>query len=261
MVEELGREAERRRKEKESGRGYGERGGRNDGYEDEEEERGETVEELLGLPPLDGDKNGDKRNATVADVRENGQEGGSAVKDQRPPSSPERDPISIPSTSTLESPAAQNYQQLRNDRFSSTTTTTTSNLRNRRPNTQSPNNNKTTATSSSPSHTSTKSTLRHDRQTQTSLTSSLLQLAQQLRSQSESLSTTLTTTDASKLQAALAGLDSNVSGLEAASRKMGFLKRMSEGEGWWGRLMLYAWIVGGWVVAVLLVFVGPKFRF
>ncbi len=42
---------------------------------------------------------------------------------------------------------------------------------------------------------------------------------------------------------------------------MGLLKRMSEGKGWWGRIMLYAWIGGLWVVAILLVFVGPKLRF
>ena len=42
---------------------------------------------------------------------------------------------------------------------------------------------------------------------------------------------------------------------------MGLLTRMSEGEGWLGRMMLYAWIGGLWIVAIALVFVGPKFRF
>jgi hypothetical protein len=49
--------------------------------------------------------------------------------------------------------------------------------------------------------------------------------------------------------------------MEAAGKRMGLLKRMSEGKGWWGRIMLYAWIGGLWVVAILLVFVGPKLRF
>jgi len=57
------------------------------------------------------------------------------------------------------------------------------------------------------------------------------------------------------------GLDKNAQSMEAAGRKMGMLRRMSEGKGWWGRMMLYAWIGGLWIAAILLVFVGPKFRF
>jgi hypothetical protein len=49
--------------------------------------------------------------------------------------------------------------------------------------------------------------------------------------------------------------------MEAAGKRMGMLRRMTEGKGWFGRMMLYAWIAGLWVVAILLVFVGPKFRF
>jgi hypothetical protein len=49
--------------------------------------------------------------------------------------------------------------------------------------------------------------------------------------------------------------------MEAASKRIGMLRRMSEGKGWWGRIMLYAWIFGLWIVAILLVFVGPKLRF
>jgi len=60
---------------------------------------------------------------------------------------------------------------------------------------------------------------------------------------------------------AVRGLDKNTTGMEAAGKRMGLLKRMSEGKGWWGRMMLYAWIAGLWVVAILLVFVGPKLRF
>lgn len=57
------------------------------------------------------------------------------------------------------------------------------------------------------------------------------------------------------------GLERNAQGMEVAGRKMGTLRRMSEGKGWWGRMMLYAWIGGLWIVAIGLVFVGPKFRF
>lgn len=67
--------------------------------------------------------------------------------------------------------------------------------------------------------------------------------------------------DKNTVQAAGAGLDRNERGLEAAARRMGTLRRMSEGKGWFGRMMLYAWIFGLMVVAVLLVFVLPKLRF
>lgn len=39
------------------------------------------------------------------------------------------------------------------------------------------------------------------------------------------------------------------------------LRRMSEGKGWWGRMMIYLWIFGLWVVALGIVFLGPKLRF
>lgn len=57
-------------------------------------------------------------------------------------------------------------------------------------------------------------------------------------------------------------------GMERAGRAMdtvrgamGAITKMAEGEGWWGRLMLYAWIYGLMVLSVLLVFVFPKLRF
>ena len=50
-------------------------------------------------------------------------------------------------------------------------------------------------------------------------------------------------------------------GMEAAGNRMGALRRMTEGKGWWGRIRLYAIIAALWVAAFLLVFVGPKLRF
>ena len=96
--------------------------------------------------------------------------------------------------------------------------------------------------------------------TQASLTTSLLTLAQQLKASSTSFSASLDA-DKGSLERAGDGLDRNTSGMDAAGRRMGLLKRMSEGRGWWGRMMLYAWIGGLWVVAILLVGVGPKLRF
>ena len=63
------------------------------------------------------------------------------------------------------------------------------------------------------------------------------------------------------LERAAEGLDKNEVGMEAAQRRMGFLRRASEGRGWLGRMKMYAYIAGLAICAFLLVFVGPKFRF
>lgn len=60
---------------------------------------------------------------------------------------------------------------------------------------------------------------------------------------------------------AVQGLDKNVTGMDAAGRRMGMLRRMTEGRGWWGRMLMYAWIIGLWLVAVFIVYLGPKLRF
>ncbi|MCJ1485205.1 hypothetical protein MMC06_005379, partial [Schaereria dolodes] len=96
--------------------------------------------------------------------------------------------------------------------------------------------------------------------TQADLTSSLLTLAAALKASSLSFQSSL---DAEKalLESTSSSLDKNADGMQAAEKRMGMLRRMSEGKGWLGRMMLYAWIGGLWVVAILLVFVGPKLRF
>ncbi|KAG8526726.1 uncharacterized protein KY384_008155 [Bacidia gigantensis] len=92
------------------------------------------------------------------------------------------------------------------------------------------------------------------------LTSSLLSLAQQLKASTHTFSDSLKADDEA-LRRATEGLDNNETALEAAGKRMGMLRMMSEGQGLWGRMMLYAWIAGLWVAAILLVFVGPKLRF
>lgn len=57
------------------------------------------------------------------------------------------------------------------------------------------------------------------------------------------------------------GIGKNELSMEAAARGMGALTRMTEGKGWWGRIILYAWVYGLMVVLVLIVFVLPKLRF
>jgi hypothetical protein len=96
--------------------------------------------------------------------------------------------------------------------------------------------------------------------TQEALTSSMVSLAAQLKQQARAFQFGLEQ-DKGLLGRAIEGLEGNVTGLDVASRSMQTLKRMSEGEGWWGRMKLYAMIFAMWVFAILLVFVMPKLRF
>ncbi len=92
------------------------------------------------------------------------------------------------------------------------------------------------------------------------ITSSLVNMAAQLKQEQRKLQFNLEQ-DKGILGRAMEGLDVSLSGMEAASKNMKFLTRMSEEEGWFGRLKLYGMILGMWVVAFLLVFVCPKLRF
>ena len=85
-------------------------------------------------------------------------------------------------------------------------------------------------------------------------------MARALKQSSHSFNTSLEE-EKNVLDGAAKGLDRNELGLEAAHRKMGYLRTMTEGKGWWGRMLMYAWIVGLMVVAILVVFVLPKLRF
>ncbi|MCJ1332311.1 hypothetical protein MMC10_009003 [Thelotrema lepadinum] len=96
--------------------------------------------------------------------------------------------------------------------------------------------------------------------TQVDLTNSLLSLASQLKSSAQSFSSDLAL-DTSQLSQTETSLGKNQDGLDTASKRMGTLQKMSEGRWWWGRMVLYAGIGGLWIVAVLLVFGGPKLRF
>ncbi|CAL3963351.1 unnamed protein product [Diplocarpon coronariae] len=102
--------------------------------------------------------------------------------------------------------------------------------------------------------------LTHQRLEQEKLTNSMLSMATALKDSSLVFQVALEE-EKSVLESATKGLDKNEQGLEAAQRKMGYLRTMTEGKGWWGRMMMYAWIAGLMVVAVLIVFVFPKLRF
>ncbi|MCJ1456271.1 hypothetical protein MMC28_006631 [Mycoblastus sanguinarius] len=116
------------------------------------------------------------------------------------------------------------------------------------------------STQPDPKNTTASTLLAHNDSESANLTTSLLTLAQALKASSTQFSESLAT-DTETLNRTTEGLDKNTTGMEAAGKRMGLLKRMSEGKGWWGRMMLYAWIAGLWVLAVGVVFVGPKLRF
>ncbi|KAK8136761.1 synaptobrevin [Apiospora sp. TS-2023a] len=106
----------------------------------------------------------------------------------------------------------------------------------------------------------TEAILDHQREEQDKLTESLLGMASALKSSSRAFATSLEE-EKDVLNSAGTGLEKNERGLDAAARRMGTLRKMSEGRGMIGRYILMATIAGMWVLALLLVFVMPKLRF
>ncbi|ROT42842.1 synaptobrevin [Sodiomyces alkalinus F11] len=106
----------------------------------------------------------------------------------------------------------------------------------------------------------TEAILDHQRAEQDVLSDSILKMASALKMSSQRFSSTLEE-DKAVLSRAGDGMDRTEKSMGAASRRMGTLRRMTEGKGWWGRMMLYAWIYGLMVALILLVFVLPKLRF
>lgn len=108
--------------------------------------------------------------------------------------------------------------------------------------------------------TATEHMLTHNRTEQENLTASLLSMATALKESSKAFNTSLES-EKEVLARAGEGLEKNVTGVEQAQRRMGFLRSMSEGKGWWGRMIMYVWIFGMWFVALFIVFAMPKLRF
>ncbi|EKD14010.1 synaptobrevin [Drepanopeziza brunnea f. sp. 'multigermtubi' MB_m1] len=106
----------------------------------------------------------------------------------------------------------------------------------------------------------TEALLSHQRAEQEAITASLLSLATKMKESTRSFAISLEE-EKPVLENATKGLEKNELGLEAAQRRMGYLRTMTEGKGWWGRMLMYAWIAGLGVVAILLVFAMPKLRF
>ncbi|KAG8626465.1 hypothetical protein KVT40_005410 [Elsinoe batatas] len=97
-------------------------------------------------------------------------------------------------------------------------------------------------------------------QEQEAIKASLVSLASALKQSNVSFSQSLEE-EKSVLERAASGLDKNTLGMESAERRMGTLRKMTEGQGWYGRIKLYAIIGALWLACFLLVFVGPKLRF
>lgn len=106
----------------------------------------------------------------------------------------------------------------------------------------------------------TEALMSHNRSEQDALTKGLLGLARSLKESTVNFGASL---EAEKdvMKRAEGSLEKSSLGMEAAGRKMGTLRRMSEGQGWWGRVKLYGCIFALWVFLFLVVFLGPKLRF
>ena len=85
-------------------------------------------------------------------------------------------------------------------------------------------------------------------------------MASALKSSSHRFSSTLEA-DKDVVARAGEGISKTEQSMDSARGRMGMLTRMTEGKGWWGRMMLYAWVYGLMVGLVLFVFVMPKLRF
>ncbi|KAK1750687.1 hypothetical protein QBC47DRAFT_393256 [Echria macrotheca] len=118
----------------------------------------------------------------------------------------------------------------------------------------------TTATTTDMATRTEEAILDHQRAEQDALSESILRLASDLKASSQALSASLDE-DKDVVDRAGRGMNKTGEGMDAVSRRMGMLTRMTEGEGWWGRMRLYAQIYGLMVVLVLVVFVLPKLRF
>ncbi|KAI9847335.1 MAG: hypothetical protein M1838_000944 [Thelocarpon superellum] len=119
---------------------------------------------------------------------------------------------------------------------------------------------KTSSTQLDPALATTEKLFSHNRGEQEDLTASLLNMAQALKASSRAFSSSL---DSEKeiLNRAGEGLEKNTTGLQAAEKRMGMLRRMTEGRGWWGRMLMYAWIFGLMMIALFIVGFLPKLRF
>ncbi|KAH7037902.1 uncharacterized protein B0I36DRAFT_345954 [Microdochium trichocladiopsis] len=240
-------------------------GGRNDEDEDDDHDQ-HGWGDVGGYDDEAGDENGDRDSRPASH--------GQSIPDTSP---------DLPGGSTKVSQSVQAPTPSRpdddNPSTSETTTTTTSQqVRSRQPagegskdtahTTQSSTRaqlfgsrtGKSAATTDLSTTATTEAILDHQRAEQDALTEDLVRMAASLKKSSQAFSTSLEQ-ERDVLDATGRSLERNELGLEGASRRMGAIRKMSEGQGWLGRMKLYAMIFGMAVAAILLVFVMPKLRF
>lgn len=102
--------------------------------------------------------------------------------------------------------------------------------------------------------------LDRQRAEQDQLSESILKLASDLKASSHAFTATLEE-DKEVVERAGQGMSKTGERMDAVTQRMGMLQRMTEGEGWWGRMRLYAQVYGLMLILVLVVFVLPKLRF
>ena len=108
--------------------------------------------------------------------------------------------------------------------------------------------------------TTSEAILTHNRLEQENLTNSLLSMAQALRESSQAFASSLES-EKGVLDRTAEGMEKNASGMKAAEKRMGTLRRMTEGKGWFGRMLIYAYIAGLMMFAMVIVGALPKLRF
>jgi len=160
----------------------------------------------------------------------------------------------VPIASQGAGPVSQTREEERDQLFSS------SNIRRRQAKPDDEDQSPQSKTSGFSNLRETEQSLLKSSQEHENITTSLLSMAAQLKQQARQFQFTLEQ-DKGLLDRALEGLDQNVSAMGVAGKGMKTLQRMSEEQGFWGRLKLQLMIGGMWLVAVLLVFAGPKLRF
>ncbi|KAK1779238.1 hypothetical protein QBC45DRAFT_412052 [Copromyces sp. CBS 386.78] len=95
---------------------------------------------------------------------------------------------------------------------------------------------------------------------QDALSESILKLATELKASSQAFSSYLEE-DKETLERAGEGMNKTEQGMTKVTGRMSTLQRMTEGEGWWGRMMLFAYIYALMILLLVVVFVLPKLRF
>ena len=208
------------------------------------------------------------------DVQETPDQEDEEAPEPEPEAQPDTEPIpTIADSETTprshSGPEHFNEKQEPQPQPETTSTTTSSTLRARGPLPPPDQSDSATTTSallfnnrpdSTPALSTTEAILDHQRREQDLLSESILKIASDLKASSLSFAETLEQ-DRDVVARAGQGLDRNERGLEAAARRMGLLRRVTEGKGWLGRIMLYLWIYGLMAVLVVVVFGLPKLRF